>query len=268
MDDLSATLGEHGWGYMGFGATAPDYPPPLASWMRAIGIRASWRGAEGDGTEEAEHAALFGADFDTWFALFGRWLELWSSQRIVMAEERASGTRGQMQLSADSRPAIRTGWSPPFPRVTFHGSQEAIHYATASAAAANASEGIELPLEWELWLRARWTDFRRSLIDATTAAETGLAAAVRRLLGDVGDAASETIIQSANGLVGLVKLLESLQPVAKSRIPRIADRLAGPRNRAVHRGAAPERGELEAAIRESEALLDFYSPRPNLPGAS
>lgn len=248
---------------MGFGG-AGDGPRPLASWIRAVGLSASWSCAGGDEAEEANQAALFGAHFDNWFSLFGQWLELWSSQQVVTAEERPSRTRGQVRLSLDSRPAIRTGWSPPFRRVTFHRSQAAIRYATASAAAANASDRVVLPLEWELLQRAAWTDDRRrSLIDAATAAETGLAVAVRRELSGVGADALETIIQSANGLVGLVTLLESLRPVQKSRRRRVADRLAGPRNRAVHQGGTPKRAELEAAFHESEALLDLYSPRPS-----
>lgn len=267
MDDLSEALGESGWGYMGFGGAA-NRPRPLASWIGAVGISASWSCTGGDEAEEANQAAHFGAHFDSWFGLFGQWLELWSSQHVVTAEERPSRTRGQVRLSLDSRPAIRTGWSPPFRRVvTFHNSQAAIRYATASSAAANASERVALPLEWELLQRATWTDDRRrSLIDAATAAETGLAAAVRRELGGVGPDALETIIQSANGIVGLVTLLESLKPVQKSRRSRVADRLAGPRNRAAHQGATPERTELEAAFNESEALLDLYSPRPSTHG--
>lgn len=226
MDDGSEAPEDSDWGYMGF-AESGDLPRPLASWVANVGISASWPCDGGGEAEEAKQAMLFGDRFDSWFGLFGQWLEWWSSLQVVPTDERPSRTRGRVRLSLDSRPAVRTGWSPPLGPFAVHRSHAPIPYAIALAAAWNASERVALPLEWALLQRAASTDDRRrSLIDAATAAETGLAAAVRRDLDGVGDDGLEIIVQSANGLMGLLTLMEALHPVHKSWRGRVADQLA------------------------------------------
>lgn len=100
------------------------------------------------------------------------------------------------------------------------------------------------------------------MIDAGTAAEVGLANAIRVHLNGLPPQAQEVIIQAANGVAGLATLLESLVPAERSRRSRLIDRVAGPRNAAVHGGATPEPEALAAALAEVRALLDLYSPRP------
>ena len=63
--------------------------------------------------------------------------------------------------------------------------------------------------------------------------------------------ALEATIRSANGLVGLLKLVEQIDSTEKSRWKRVADRLANPRNSCVHRGIEPTREEVQSAIEEA-----------------
>src|SRR4029453_2682010 len=72
----------------------------------------------------------------------------------------------------------------------------------------------------------------------------------------------KTTICSVNGLVGLLKLVEQIDGVAKCRWPQVRDRLAKPRNSCVHRGIEPTREEVHRAIKEAQTLLETYSPLP------
>ena len=107
-------------------------------------------------------------------------------------------------------------------------------------------------------------DNRRAVIDAATAVEVALAYALRTRLGEMPEDALEATIRSANGLVGLLKLVEQIDSTEKSRWKRVADRLANPRNSCVHRGIKLTREELQSAIEEAHTLLETYSPLPKL----
>ncbi len=74
--------------------------------------------------------------------------------------------------------------------------------------------------------------------------------------------ALEATIRSVNGLVGLLKLVEQIDGVAKCRWPQVRDRIAKPRNSCVHRGIEPTREEVQRAIKEAQTLLETYSPLP------
>jgi hypothetical protein len=74
--------------------------------------------------------------------------------------------------------------------------------------------------------------------------------------------ALEATIRSVNGLVGLLKLVEEIDGVAKPRWLQARDRIAKPRNSCVHRGIEPTREEVQRAIKEAQTLLETYSPLP------
>ena len=74
--------------------------------------------------------------------------------------------------------------------------------------------------------------------------------------------ALEATIRSVNGLVGLLKLVEQIDGVAKPRWPQVRDRVAKPRDSCVHRGIEPTREEVHRAIKEAQILLETYSPLP------
>ena len=74
--------------------------------------------------------------------------------------------------------------------------------------------------------------------------------------------ALEATIRSVNGLVGLLKLVEQIDGVAKCRWPQVRDWITKPRNSCVHRGIEPTREEVVRAIKEAQTLLETYSPLP------
>src|SRR4029434_7632411 len=101
-----------------------------------------------------------------------------------------------------------------------------------------------------------------AVMDAATAAAVALAHALRTRLGEMPEDALEATICSVNGLVGLLKLDEHTDGVAKGRGPQVRDSLAKPRNSCVHRGIEPTREEVHRAIKEAQTLLETYSPLP------
>ena len=107
-------------------------------------------------------------------------------------------------------------------------------------------------------------DRRQAIVEAA-AAEIALAEAVGVRLGDVPRPAQEEIVHDADGIVGLVELVEALDGVAgeASRLGRVRGRVAGPRNRAAHRGEEPTWPELHSALEVIRELLVAYTPVPD-----
>lgn len=94
-----------------------------------------------------------------------------------------------------------------------------------------ASNSKRMPDGQEQFLRAnREPDYRVAVIEAATAAEVALAGALDVRLSDVAAATRELILKNANGLVGLLKLLESIDGVTQSErlSKRVADQLNPP----------------------------------------
>ena len=77
----------------------------------------------------------------------------------------------------------------------------------------------------------------------------------------------EATIRLANGPVGLLKLVEQIDGVAKPRWPQVRDKIVKPRNSCVHRGIEPTREEVHRAIKEAQTLLETYSPLPEFASA-
>jgi hypothetical protein len=141
--------------------------------------------------------------------------------------------------------------------------------ALLSGALLRSAAGEEPTLQWRLLSRAqRLYDHRQAIVEAASAAEIALAESVHRRLGSTtSERARERIIKNANGIVGLVELLHELDgDTTKSRRNAVADRVAGPRNLAAHRGIAPDLPTLHAALAEVRQLLTKYTPAPSPPG--
>ncbi|PRX10522.1 hypothetical protein CLV67_1332 [Actinoplanes italicus] len=128
------------------------------------------------------------------------------------------------------------------------------------------STGQGIPPERQLLLSARAglfeNDFRRSVIDAGTAAEVALATSISRQLKAraVSTSFIESAIINANGVAGLTALAISLGdavPVSKNRV---ADRLAKVRNRAAHGGVVPSPDEAHSAYALARTLVDHACP--------
>lgn len=105
-------------------------------------------------------------------------------------------------------------------------------------------------------------DHRRAAIDAATAAEVALGAAVTSALEAIG-APSEFIdraLLGANGLTGLVDMARSLgiDPVVSKA--RAADRIALVRNRAAHGGHSPDAEAASVAVHTATTIVESVAP--------
>jgi hypothetical protein len=260
---FSTSVGAGEWGHLGFDGRRDNRRISLASWVRSVAIE-----IETDDEEDCEPwqaAAIFGPKFNAWYGNWVEWVGIWTELHSAVDSGLAIETRGQVEVEPSGSNGL-TGWSP---GATLHifPPQHAATRAIAEASARRASTSEPPPLEWRLWNSARvLQDNRRALIDAATASEVALAGAVRKRLNSIPQDALEAIVNAANGLVGLLKLVEVIDglPTKRSRSGRVVGKLAKPRNSCVHRGIEPTRREVQAAIREAQTLLEIYSPRPEL----
>ena len=253
------TLGAMAWGYLGFEGRS-DGRRILASWVNRVAIEIE---TYDEDRQPWQVAAAFGPKFNIWYANWLEWVSIWTGSPSAI--DRGMAIQTQADLVAEhSGSQELTGWVSGA-TVRTYDSDFAATRAVAEAAARRASRPEPPPLEWRLLNSARvLRDNRRAVIDAATAAEVALAYALRTRLGEMPEDALEATIHSANGLVGLLKLVEQIDSTEKSRWKRVADRLANPRNSCVHRGIKLTREEVQSAIEEAHTLLETYSPLPKL----
>jgi hypothetical protein len=125
---------------------------------------------------------------------------------------------------------------------------------------------IELPADHRLLMQAIMalaeTDYRRASIDAGTASEVALAAAISEELAGKGMNPEfiDRTIRIANGLDGLYSVYQSFGydlPVSQSNVRA---NLAGVRNDAAHAGRIPSREEATRAVELAHALVTAAHP--------
>lgn len=258
---LAQPMGNASWGYVGF-AKNPPAPRLLASWVDMVVVNITLNSR--DTAEFYKLADDFGNAFDIWYSIAVQWIELWTDQVLVPDENRRIFTQGSVwDLSAD--PPRLTGWGTRLGPVFLQFSDVAARRYVLQSAFSKASRPERPPIEWLIHLRARrWNDDRLAVIEAASAAEIVLARALYTRLHGFPEAARNRIARNANGLSGLVQLLEAMDGTTgkQTKWKQVADRLARPRNQAVHGGISPSRNTAEAAINEAKSLLDAYSPLP------
>ncbi|KAA0977148.1 hypothetical protein FQ154_09625 [Paeniglutamicibacter gangotriensis] len=251
---------EQGWGYMGFEKTQ-DLPRPLESVVVAVTLCIDSE-APTD-VPLASFAASFGRSFDAWYATTVEWLELWSGQILTKRFSTADRTTGKL-WPVDSAEIEKSGWGLPL-HVSFSSRKCAVNAKAMHSAFEHASNMEHPPAEWLLYLSAiRSHDPRQAIIEAETAAEVGMAHAIDDRFPALSEDAREKIIMKANGAVGLAELLGAIDGSAVPAVSlgRVKGQLAGPRNLAVHSGAAPSQAEVSQAREVAKSLLDAYSPLP------
>ena len=251
------TLGAMAWGYLGFEGR-PNGRRILASWVNRVAIEIE---TYDEDRQPWQVAATFGPRFNLWYANWLEWVSICTGSPSAI--DRGMAIQTQADLVAEhSGSQELTGWVSGA-TVRTYDSDFAATRAVVEAAARRASRPEPPPLEWRLLNSARvLRDNRRAVIDAATAAEVALAHALWTRLGEMPDDAIEATIRSANGLVGLLKLVEQIDGVAKPRWPQVRDKIAKPRDSCVHRGIKPTREEVHRAIKEAQRLLETYSPLP------
>ncbi|GAB3917704.1 hypothetical protein GCM10011575_41620 [Microlunatus endophyticus] len=253
-----------GWGYASHTKQMPDGQEGCAvAWMvEQIAVNITFDDAD-NAVAFFDLADRFREAFDAWYRIAVDWTELWSGAILQRGDSRVRTSRGQVRDADAPSPGSLSGWggSLILGASTFFRSESALNRKMLASAFARADAEEEPPLEWGLFLRSqREPDRRIAVIDAATATEVALTGALDVRLRGIGSSAREVIAKNANGLVGLITLLESIDDRARneSLVKRVADQLAGPRNDAAHRGAIP--ANARRAFSTAKAVLDQYSP--------
>lgn len=247
------------WGYVGSDLARVDLENAVA-YVSTLAFELIRSEQPQDEAEPAGTASHFGSEFDGWFRRAADWFELWSGQRLAV-----EGQPGAMRSygQAWDQSGQRTGWG--------HGGTAYVYRADAALTLAHVESGFDRATRevspsdaWVLILRARRaSDPRRSVIDAGTASEVCLSRELHARLNNLPEEARERVIFACNGVVGMTRLLEDIDSVdpSQSLWRRVADRLASPRNAAVHAGTLPD-GTHASALAEATRILNAYAPLP------
>ncbi len=248
------------WGFLCFQKQG-DNPRRLDAMVDTVAI--SVKARRSVDLSLTHFAATFGTQFDAWYATAMEWIELWTGQVLTKRFSTANRTSGNL-WPLDSNRAPLSGWSVGL-AVEISTEATVLDGILVRSAFRRASGDMHPPTEWLSYLSAiRPHDSRQAIIEANTAAEVGMAHAIYERLSGLSDGAREKIIMQANGIAGLAELLTVIDgnSGAAPSIGRIKGQLAGPRNRVVHRGAAPTNDEVKQAREVARGLLDAYSPLP------
>jgi hypothetical protein len=102
------------------------------------------------------------------------------------------------------------------------------------------------------------------LIDAATAAEVAVERALFSYFNgrQVGEEQIEAILKQFTGIAEKLRLIEKLEPKEQSLVRRVADRVAGPRNKATHGGWHPGQEVVDSCLEAVSEVLAIYDPLP------
>ena len=196
-----------------------------------------------------------------WFEIVRDWAEAWSG--IPLRE---------VGRARDSVLSIPTGGGQMAETGTllgpvFFGAQ-ALTREQVRGAFQRATRNDHLPAEHRLIQSAQVAryegDLRRAVIDAVSAAEVALGAAITRDMARRRDPSDfiELAIENANGVVGLIKLYSSLGHTPVVSKGKAADQLARVRNLAAHGGHVPTVEQVDVAIKLARDLVRDACPLP------
>jgi hypothetical protein len=200
-----------------------------------------------------------GETFLKWFGIVREWAAAWSGEPLrTIGESRGSVLHvptggGLMAGSSIRMSSVYIGAAP-------------LTLAQLRSAFGRASRDEHLPVEHRLLLSAQVAqmggDFRLAVIDAGSAAEVGLAAAISEELGRKGVVGEfiERAIVDANGVVGLASLYAALGHTLAVSKNKVASQLAQVRNGAAHGGRVPTKPEADLAVQHARALVEHARP--------
>lgn len=217
--------------------------------------------SSGEHPSEAAEVNAMALGVPSWFAIVNSWLCAWLNAPAHQPRNEIGGS-SLLFVGPDGS----VGGRGPDIRMTVVSGLAAVSPSLVRRAFAHGGHGSDLPLEHKLLLDARTQfsdrDHRRAVIDAGTAAEAALAAAITEELRSRNVAAKfrELAIRDASGVVGLLDLYESLGHVVPVSKARTADRLAEKGNRAAHAGREPSTDETFNAIQVASAIVHGCRP--------
>jgi hypothetical protein len=253
---------DRGWGHMAFGGVDRSGARIFASNVTTLLIHVTLD-VDPEPESYADAAVGLVGVLVPWWSRVMTWVELWTGQILTPESGPDIGLTSSIWTVAYDHPRrMLTGFANPS-SVTLHSHTRAIS-SDALQVAFDRADGSETPpAEWELYLRSgRRSDLRLRIIDVATAVEVALSRALDRRPAGQPKAARNRITTMANGVVRLIRLLESIDGTEHSRRNLVAHRIAGPRNLAAHQGVTPTPDEATEAWSTAGILLDEYSPMP------
>lgn len=203
-----------------------------------------------------------GRAFDPWFEIVGEWSAVWTDIPPAKLDHQR-GSAFQIH-TADGQQAGSGAVSS-----MYHFGRPGMSRSQLEAAFHRASRGERVPPWFKLLVDAKLAmvrlDYRQAVIDASTASEIALAAAISEHLTQrsVDQEFSDNVIVNANGLSGLFKLYTNIaqQPLGVSK-NRINNEIARVRNNAVHSGTIPTVAEAQKLLTRARQLVDEVRPLP------
>jgi hypothetical protein len=200
-------------------------------------------------------------DIASWLDCFRSWIGIWTNTP-------------QIDLSQTLHPLIKGAYKSGgiWTRFSSHGQTMTLVRGTylaeadvMTAAIRAATRNIHLPAEYAMLTRsvngAHGNKLRDAVMDACTAAELALSAAIREHLDnkDITRNSSEEILKNTTGLVEVFRLYATALGSSIS-INKVKSDLAGPRNLAIHRGDIPTVEVARRALKTATEII--FEARP------
>lgn len=247
------------WGSGGYLSIDSEDRRPVSSFVAQMTFTVEE--ARSSDNELLEFATRFSTDLDLWFAVVREWLELWTDQPLNPDTREGARIRGNIW---DTSVPGNGGSGFGLATMESHFGGWAVNRRMMTSACGRADRGEDVPEEWQMYLRAkRWNSQRLRVVDAATSAEMAVERRLFRELSErssLSQSALDTILANAPGIVEKLKSLEAVLPPEKSRLNRVAHRIAGPRNSVVHAGVQPDETTAKHVLETAKELLDTYSP--------
>lgn len=216
---------------------------------------------------ERKTVRYLGYDFAEWYNRVAQWIEVWTLQILWYSSTRPIPTPGRIvEFIPETSKVASYSWDE-LPRI---GPRARLYKSPTPVPASDqmltgafrrASENETPPIEWLTFMNAlRIEDTRLAAIEAATAAEVALSQAAENKLSNLPADGAAWVIRRTNGIAALAQMLKALD--GNSEATKLAERIALPRNKAVHRGMLPTHEEVSQSIVAAYQMLKTYSTLP------
>lgn len=262
---------DDGWPQLRFAASESNPLHPLVGGIDDWGNRFndSWElyGAlvtflvtPGVHPRDTAEVAKFTESFSPWFLAARRWV-------LGKLGTPASGARRSHQISIQGVLPDGSRWGAGGgSTVMITPGRRGVTSLELDAAFHRASAGEALPIQHDLLLDAHTAlfsgDLRRAVVDSATAAEVVLAQWIQRCLEERGLAPGEalSVTDEANGIAELYRLSSALGLRVTPSKNQVIDRIARPRNLAVHIGEEPTHETARKAFNCAQTIVEEVAP--------